>query len=167
MGAWNVVAMIHPLWDYATLNNQVVVQDQLDILPNGIRITSFVALSIVWDDGGSGRWHVAMAGTGTPFGNNLACASAETEVKMVLAPALESSGWQFVPGSIPAIGCLAIAEQSGVIATPSSSSSVGAYCLYRFGVLLAANDAAHRFWPHMPLANTYERRLAQQLATMS
>jgi len=159
--------MIHPLWDYATLDNQVVAQDQLDILPNGMRITTFVALSIVWDGGESGRWRVTMAGTGTPFGNNLACASAETEVEIALAPALQSSGWQFVPGSIPAIGCLAIAEQSSVIATPSSSSSVGAYCLYRFGVLLAANDAAHRFWPHMPLANTYERRLAQQLATMS
>jgi hypothetical protein len=39
-----------------------------------------------------------------------------------------------------------------------------AYCLYRFGLLLAANDRAHEIWPHMLLADGYERNLAQQLA---
>ena len=39
-----------------------------------------------------------------------------------------------------------------------------AYCLLRFGVLLAVNDAAHHFWPNLPVADAYEQSLAQQLA---
>jgi hypothetical protein len=36
--------------------------------------------------------------------------------------------------------------------------------LHRFGIILAANDAAHRYLPFLPLADTYEQKLAQQLA---
>jgi hypothetical protein len=39
------------------------------------------------------------------------------------------------------------------------------YFLYRFGVFLAANDVAHKYWPTMPFANASEQQLAQQLAT--
>jgi hypothetical protein len=38
-----------------------------------------------------------------------------------------------------------------------------AYCLHRFGVLLAVNDAAHRLWPFLPVADAYERQVVQQL----
>ncbi len=39
-----------------------------------------------------------------------------------------------------------------------------AACLHRFGVLLAVNNLAHRLWPFLPVANAYEKRLAEQLA---
>jgi len=38
-----------------------------------------------------------------------------------------------------------------------------AYCLYRFGVLLAANDEAHRLWPYLPVADAYEQGIARRL----
>lgn len=40
-----------------------------------------------------------------------------------------------------------------------------AYYLYRFGVLLAANDLAHRYFPSLPIADTYEQTSAQQITT--
>lgn len=41
-----------------------------------------------------------------------------------------------------------------------------AYCLHRFGVLLAANDAAGRAWLYRPRADAYEQGLARQLARL-
>jgi hypothetical protein len=38
------------------------------------------------------------------------------------------------------------------------------FLLHRFGVILAANDAAHHYFPFLPLASIYEQKLAQQLA---
>ncbi len=39
------------------------------------------------------------------------------------------------------------------------------YLLYRFGVLIAANDAAHRLFPELPVATAEEAALARQIAT--
>lgn len=36
--------------------------------------------------------------------------------------------------------------------------------LERFGVLLAANDAAHTLWPTLPQANAHERMIADALS---
>jgi hypothetical protein len=41
-----------------------------------------------------------------------------------------------------------------------------AYCLHRFGVLLAANDVAHHQWPYLPVANAREKQLAQRLVSI-
>jgi hypothetical protein len=35
-----------------------------------------------------------------------------------------------------------------------------ALVLYRYGALLAVNDAAHRVFPHLPMAYAHERALA-------
>src|SRR5205807_8325174 len=64
-------------------------------------------------------------------------------------------------GSNPAAGCLAV-----VPTTSTTSTSADAYYLERFGVLLAANDVAHKLQPRLALADEYGRNLAQQLAIM-
>jgi hypothetical protein len=46
--------------------------------------------------------------------------------------------------------------------TPLSLEPV-AYCLHRFGVFIAVNDVAHKYWPNMPQADTYEVQLTHQL----
>ncbi len=52
--------------------------------------------------------------------------------------------------------------------TPTSAASLPlvAYCLHRFGVLLAANDVAHHQWPYLPVANAREKQLAQRLVSI-
>jgi hypothetical protein len=37
--------------------------------------------------------------------------------------------------------------------------------MQRFGVLLAVNATAHHLFPFLPVANAYEKQLAQQWAT--
>jgi hypothetical protein len=89
--------------------------------------------------------------------------------------ALNNSGMQ-IQTQYPSVaradlgaGCLVTITQqpaSSSSLTPPPSSQV-AYCLHRFGVLLAVNNLAHRLWPFLPVANAYEKRLAQQLAAVT
>lgn len=57
-------------------------------------------------------------------------------------------------------GCLAAAH---VQEAPASALPQDALLLHRFGVLLAANDVAHRLWPTLPVADSNEQQLAQNL----
>jgi hypothetical protein len=47
--------------------------------------------------------------------------------------------------------------------TPIAANAPQANILYRFGVLLAANSFAHRWWPNLPVVNSYEQAIANQL----
>jgi hypothetical protein len=40
-----------------------------------------------------------------------------------------------------------------------------ARCLYRFGVLLALDNAEHSLRPNLPLADAYEQNIAQHIKT--
>ncbi len=134
---------------------------------------SLISLRITWDSLG---WHVIVP-TGTSVQDssflNPTCASTQDEVGPLEPPA-DANGpvylqWQFASGTLPATGCLAVGtpqQNAGITPTPTYSPPLVVYCLHRFGVLLAANDLAHRSWPYLPLADTYEQRLAQQLAAL-
>lgn len=69
--------------------------------------------------------------------------------------------WQYLAGKNSATGCLAkgslLNNYTPVPTLPAPQ------LLYRFGVLLAANPAAHRYWPDLPVANSYEQGIAKQL----
>jgi hypothetical protein len=54
----------------------------------------------------------------------------------------------------------------GIKLTSPASPSLVAYCLHRFGVLLAANDLAHQQWPYLPVANAREKQLTQRLVSI-
>ncbi len=150
--------LYNSLWDYTT--GQMIDE-------------SLISLRITWDSLG---WHVIVT-TGASVQDssflNPTCAPTQDEVGPLEPPA-DANGpvylqWQFASGALPATGCLAVGtpQQSvGLTPTPTHSPPLVVYCLHRFGVLLAANDLAHRSWPYLPLADTYEQRLAQQLATL-
>lgn len=65
--------------------------------------------------------------------------------------------WQFFVGTNHAAGCLGVA-------TPEYTHKPIVYFLYRFGVMLAANAAAHDGFPDVPVADSYEQAIAQQIA---
>lgn len=71
--------------------------------------------------------------------------------------AIGNVSWQLFAGSNRAEGCLGIV-------TPDDLQQPPAYCLYHFGILLAANAAAHRYFPSLPLADASEQRLASAVA---
>ncbi|HET9919638.1 MAG TPA: hypothetical protein VFQ30_07340, partial [Ktedonobacteraceae bacterium] len=99
--------------------------------------------------------------------NNPACASFEnqvdgntsyttTEVDKV------SVNWNIVPARDPAQGCVAAIVPAHDTVPATTPHPQVAYCMYRFGVLLAANSLAHHYWPDLPVADSYEQSIAQQ-----
>jgi len=72
--------------------------------------------------------------------------------------------WRYISGPDPAAGCLAVAYPAPTRnAALSPHAKPLAYCLYRFGVLLAADSTAHRIWPDPSLVDSYEQQVVNQL----
>jgi hypothetical protein len=174
--AWDVFVPVRPLWKFATMDGQVLERDIPDNslwdFATGQTIDeSLVPLGITWDSLG---WHVTVSHDASMQGSgffDLACATAQDEVQLLLYPPADASGmqWQFASGSVPAAGCIALGSPQpnpGTTPTPSSSQAAVAYCLHRFGVNLAANELAQRYWPYLPVADAREQLLAQQLAAL-
>ena len=67
--------------------------------------------------------------------------------------------WNYVSGDRDTAGCLGIVTLNE---TTTGKAPV-ASCLYRFGTFVAINDVAQQYWPNMPLADDYERGIAQEL----
>ncbi|MGI9059048.1 MAG: hypothetical protein ACR2H5_10760 [Ktedonobacteraceae bacterium] len=166
---WDVLGVVLPVWDYTTLNGKSIAQNQPDAFAGAQGYELVMPFHITWDEMG---WHVSIplghANT-LPFGNPF-CSSAESEVQIdafLSAAELKNFAvsWKYASGPLAAAGCVAVAAPNltGLTITPAPSYHVAAYCLQRFGVLLAANDVAHRLWPTMPMADAYEQHLALQL----
>jgi hypothetical protein len=173
---WDVYAPVRPLWQFATLDGRVLAHDVpdnslWDFATGQVTDESLVPLRITWDSLG---WHVTVShdASGSDAGFfDPACAAAQDEVQQFLYPPADASGmqWQYASGSVPAAGCIALVSPQpnpGTTPTPSSSQAAVAYCLHRFGVNLAANALAQRYWPYLPVADTHEQLLAQQLAAL-
>ena len=173
---WNVLAPVLPLWTFQRQDGSVVESDVPDNalwdVSTGQRADeSLIAMQITWQNA---TWHVnipATVNTIVPVGLNPVCEAAQNEVG-ILEPPVDSFGeplylqWRYASGLVPASGCLGVGvsrvdggSMKSTIDTPPGL----AYCLLRFGVLLAVNDEAHRFWPNLPLADDFEQSLAQQL----
>ena len=169
---WNVSAVVRLLWDYTTEDGHIIAHDQPDTFVEDFESEHFVPLQITWDSAG---WHATVLKE--QFLNNPICTSAwdETNLGGFLgdpSPISTSSDiqfqWQFASGPVPAAGCVVVvspAQTPGI--TPTPSPRLVAYLLQRFGVLLAANDLAHHYWPYLPVADDYEQQLAKQLVTQA
>ena len=167
---WNFMVVVRPLWQFATLDGQVIAHDQADTFIAGQGNEYLVMLNTVWGNPG---WSILppFSNSQLPFGDPV-CDSAANDTQTMQSAALNNSGMQ-IQTQYPSVaradlgaGCLVTITQqpaSSSSLTPPPSSQV-AYCLHRFGVLLAVNNLAHRLWPFLPVANAYEKRLAQQLA---
>ena len=163
--SWLVQVAFRASFDYAGTGKTVVAANQPDMKPDPTASPDLVTLGITWD---GSRWHVRIIGPALLAGNPLACVSAENNITQNLFQQAESTysgiSLQFVASSTSADGCLlALLLLPNTNAT-ASATSPNAYFLYRFGLYLAANNMAHLLWPQIPLADTYERNLAQQMA---
>jgi hypothetical protein len=161
--SWFLNVAINALWSYITFDGQAIAQYDPTTLPGSNLVSNTLPLIVTRQNG---DWHTDVGLLGIT-NNGLGCLS----IGDVINPALQNTlnqGFQlsFASGPVPAAGCLAAVTPQVDPATPSSPSSspTAAFYLYRFGVLLAANDQAHHLSPALPLADIYERKLAQQLA---
>jgi hypothetical protein len=160
--------MVRPLWQFTTLDGRVIAHDEADTFIAEQGNDYFMMLNTVWENPG---WSISppSANLQSLFGDPV-CDSAENDTQVLQIEALNSEMQiqvQYpVPRTDPGAGCLVMITRQPAPSsslTPSPSSQV-AYYLHRFGVLLAVNNLAHQLWPFLPVANAYEKRLAQQLA---
>jgi hypothetical protein len=176
---WDVFAPVRVAWEFVTLDGRILAPDVpdnslWDYATGQVNDESLVLLRITWDSLG---WHVTVSSDASVQNAgflNPICGAAQEGVQLLQPPA-DASGtpvypqWQFASGPLPAAGCLAVGtpqQNAFTTATPTTSPLLAAYCLHRFGVFLAANNIAHRFWPDLPVADAYEQGLAQQLAAL-
>lgn len=167
---WDVLAVVQATWTYTTMSGQVVAQGQPEIVDNKGMFGHLLPLRITWD---GLQWHATLSSSMLPVDMqqffDLACNTAMNHERIdptqrYVAMYHLSTSWRFVSEPNSAIGCLGMATLiEGENAPPDASLPV-AYCLHRFGLFIAANATAHKYWPNLPVADAYEQHLAQQLA---
>ena len=164
--AWSVLALVSASWKFTTLDGHIVEQDQPDSTDEHL-----IELHVTWD-GENWRVEVPVNTLENSGVSNPICESAQQEIAMngyfgaTGGNVEEAVYWQqFVSETNLAAGCLAVGipQQS----TADQPHLPVAYLLYRFGVVVAGNQAAYRYWASQPMADKYEQALAQQLATQS
>jgi hypothetical protein len=169
---WKVMVVVHAFWHYETLDGQMMASHEADTFMGGLENEHFVPLLIRRD--GSG-WQVSplFLHPHASFGDPV-CDSALVDVQIVTDAFVVkhvriSIAYRSVAGPNLADGCVVVmTPQPGPAMTPTSVASppLVAYCLHRFGVLLAANDVAHHQWPYLPVATAREKQLAQRLVSI-
>lgn len=160
---WNIAAIFHTSWQYTTLDGKLITPKQQNA-HSPVRTEQFVTLHVIWQQG---RWQVSFQNQGASSFDNPVCTATISVI--VLNPSYhfvpgttDPLSWAFTSGPRPAAGCLAAARVLQG-ASQSSTQLLNVILLRRFGVLLAANQAAHQLWPTLPLADEDEQRLAQYL----
>ncbi len=160
-GGWHVAAIVRPTWIYTNADGRVIAP------PQGVDTRGdqhFVMLHITWQ---RGQWHVTFHPQGTSSFDDPNCIS--TMGSIMTKPAYNSTEqqrivWTFSSISNRSSGCLATATlHNGDNLQTSPAQTPAAYILQRFGVLMAANEATHRLWPNLPLADDYARNVAQDI----
>lgn len=169
-GAYNAYIVAHPTWRYTSFDGRVLADNAPDIDVRLVRQSAAwyepidelpVPITISWD---GSAWKVsASVGVRSPFSSlpDITCVSAWAEIQFGFLAPPTSAGWQAVtitniPGNPVAEGCLLVLTAPGL--NPL-------LLLHRFGVMLAVNGAAeHSLGRILPMADAYERSLAQTLA---
>ena len=167
---WDVFGIVRASWTYTTLNGEEVAQNQPDETDNTGTVYQ-VSLYITHTDN---QWHVTTSVPGNTTSTFLyrpSCAAAYNAVTQVSFQTYntinlpddpnQSINWSATSRANLAAGCLLTAypQENGVV-TNTNPKPV-AHCLYRFGVLLALDNATHSYWPNLPLADAYEKGIAK------
>ncbi len=176
---WDVFAPVLSLWTFATMQGKVLEQDVpdnslWDYASGRISDESLLRMSIAWDPLRT-RWSVTLSDPGSQQSGLLGpSCSAASDNAQLLPPPSNAKGepldiqWQFVSSANSADGCLSIGSASPQQYFDVTPANVPiSYFLFRFGVLLAANDTAHQFWPYIPLATGNAENIAQQLISIA
>jgi hypothetical protein len=168
VGGWSVAAAVSLFWSYTTLSGQFIARDQPISAVRGTQGYQMVSLHLTR----AGRdWHVS------PFAHHIGsgyddplCSQAAQDTGALTSI---SSGNQamFVQDLLQVSdhateGCLvALASSPGTVLDPATPAPAPdthfvAYCLVRFGVVLAVNLVAHQQWPFLPVVDAFESSLA-------
>ena len=154
---WNLRVGMLGSWRIATPDGQVIVQHAAmypgDAIYQEMPPAIQIQLNMLW----TGRWQVSVS---NDFGYawSPACQMAQQMMYAWLSnDNLNLYGMDAQGGRTPEAGC----SLNLTLNDPDQSDPL--YFYYRFGVLLATNDAAHKAFPKLPVASSAERALARQL----
>ena len=161
---WEVFAALNIAWTYTYTSGQTLTSYQEDPAEGAMFL---VALSISRQ---GSQWKVVLAHSksidASPLANP-ACDAAQYELGqdsrfLSVAGSTQNITLKFVSGTNVAEGCVMEAFASTAGETAVSAHPL-ARCLYRFGVPLALDSEAHRSWPFLLQASSYEQQVAQQI----
>lgn len=168
-GLWSLTVAQQGTWRGVTADGQVIASHAplwpsaapYDTLsPDASQLST--AFDVQWD----GSWHILSQGDFS-FGN-LSPSVGQVAIQMTTTLLNASPG---VPTGNMKIyqGRGLDAGQGWVISlTPNNPAATSPlYLYYHFGVLLAANDAAHKAFPTIPVASANERALARSIVGLS
>jgi hypothetical protein len=71
--------------------------------------------------------------------------------------------WTYISGTNRAQGCVAVLQPNDPTQAAPSSITTQIILLDRFGILLAASEAAAQKWPDLATASTYEHALIETI----
>lgn len=154
-GTWDITVSMLGSWRIATVTGQVIAQHApmfaADPLYQNLSPSIPATMSMLW----TGKWQVSARNIyGYSFSS--VCQTAQEMAGINISNSQMSIlGMNAQPGRTPGQGCVI----SIGLNAPNDSPNL----LYRFGVLLAANDAARRAFPSLPVASAAERAATQQL----
>lgn len=165
---WQVTVDVQLFWQFTTLQRQVIADNQADTFIRGQQNDISMPLNITWN---GRQWGVSVARIRDYiYASNPVCAAAMNDLYNLESAIPVTAGQNTVTSMNPiqgttfASGCLVeFTLQNATIrtATPNISPPLVADVMQRFGVLLAVNATAHRLFPFLPVANAYEKQLAQ------
>jgi hypothetical protein len=184
--AWDIFGILRITWDYITMSGQVVATNQPDIADKS-GLEYLFPLYVAWS---GSHWNVSLFPAANVdfyippiylncvpvntliYGNNVepsyfGIPPMNVFQGVTINGQIQNLNWVGTSSKTNlATGCMetiTIQQSSQNPSTPTVANTPTAYCLYRFGVLLAVNNIAHRYWPFLPVANAYEQNIAHQL----
>lgn len=156
---WNIVAHTIITWRYSQADGSVAIDHAPAATPERHQHVR-QSLAVRWN----GSWQVSAPAVSARIPTPL-CAVATSLLNEQLTPstaAPEAANyvWYGLSARTPADGCLLLSgPSSGAIAPPS-----GVTILYRFGLLYAVDDQAHRLLPGLPLVDAHGQAVALAIA---
>lgn len=158
--AWNAGIAVQAFWAFKMPDGHIVARN----VPDNPSEEDYVPVRIIRSPMG---WHVTpllggSSGSAPPSGYPV-CQPLEGNLNLLGEPMTTGPWqWKFATGAVLADGCAAEAIPEPASGAAPAPSAHGAYFLYRFGVILAANNAARGDWGFLPVADAYEQALAQR-----
>lgn len=160
---WNVATVIRPTWEYTPLDGSTLAPDKrIETRGDQYIVTLQVTRT-------QKSWHVSFHPQGASSFDDPNCIATiglilSRQSYLTEEKTQQRVTWTFSSGSNRASGCLAEATlHSGATLESPISRTVDARVFYRFGMLVAADDNAHRLWPALPIASKQAQGIAQEI----
>lgn len=159
---WHIAAVVRPTWHYSS-------QDEVASFPSSTSMMGdqyFATFRVEWKQG---KWFVSFHRQGTSSFDDPNCIAAigmiiSNPSYLLIERTQQRVTWTFSSGANRADGCLARATlHDSTMQLPLSQDSE-AYILYRFGVLVSADDSAHLLWSQLPQGSQATQDIALNIA---